>query len=944
MEPLDLKDTLNLPRTDFPMKADLPRREPLLLERWDRLDVYAAVRRARAGRPRFVLHDGPPYANGHIHLGQSLNKILKDVVVKSRTMLGFDAPYVPGWDCHGLPIEHQIDKDLGAKKAAMTSQQVRASCRAYAEKYLALQREEFRRLGVFGEWRAPYLTMEPEYEGTIVEQIGRFVENGNVYRDKRSVHWCPRDATALAEAEVEYEDHASPSIYVRFPLDTGPLLKRFPVLAGRNVSILIWTTTPWTLPANVAIALHPDYTYQFVDLGQEVLMIASDLVPQVLATKGLNARGVVASVKGRELENAATARSPYPFAAQGASRLVLGEYVTRDTGTGAVHTAPGHGLDDFLTGRKYGLPIVSPVDDHGRFTKEIVPFAGQNVFDANGAIIKDLAARGLLFHAATITHSYPHCWRCKQPIIFRATEQWWIALDHGDLRRRCLDAIGKVRWIPESGSLRIGGMIAGRPDWCISRQRVWGVPLPFPFCASCGREVVDLEFVRKTAALFRSRGSDTWFDPGEFGRLAEGTVCPHCGGGDLRTRDEIVDVWFESGVSYLALLRSRTEYPWPSDLYLEGSDQHRGWFHSSLLVAVNDRDGAPYHAVLTHGFTLDGQGRKMSKSLGNVIPPQDVIQRHGADVLRLWVATVDFLEDMRLSQEILDRNAEAYRKIRNTCRYLLGNLYDFDPARDALPLPDLEEIDRWVLFQLDQVTTRVRSAYERYEFHLASQAIHRFSTVTLSALYLDILKDRLYTSPPDARVRRSAQTAMRIVLDAMTRLMAPILSFTAEEVWQAMHRRDAGAALDESVHTLEFPAPASRPADAGLEARWQQLLEVREQVLKSLETARAEGLIGNALEARVILEASGERLSLLQRYRDFLNDLFIVSEVSLRAAPTPDGEQGSPGVRIERAPGAKCARCWHTTIDVGLDPEFKTLCARCTAAVHSILRTRGAGV
>ena len=944
MRPIDIKSTINLPKTAFPMKANLPNREPALLEAWGRLDVYSAIRAARVGRPLFVLHDGPPYANGHIHLGQSLNKILKDIVVKSRAMMGFDAPYLPGWDCHGLPIEHQVDKNLGSKKAGMSPLAIRAACRAYAEKFIDVQRGEFRRLGVFGEWQAPYRTLDPLYEGTIIEQIGRFAANGNIYRDKRSVHWCPRCATALAEAEVEYEEHVSPSIYVRFPWEGGALEKKVPAVRGRKVSILIWTTTPWTLPANLAVAFHPDFKYQLIDVGDEILVLVAERAPEVLALNGLKPDKILATLNGREIVELGEALSPYPFAAEGRSRLVLGDYVTRETGTGAVHTAPGHGMDDYLTGRRYGLAIFSPVDERGRFVDAITPFAGRPVHDANEAIIEDLRDRGVLFHMETITHSYPHCWRCKKPILFRATEQWWIALDHNDLRKRCLDAIGEVDWIPAAGSARIGNMLETRPDWCISRQRVWGVPLPFPFCTACEKPLVDTKFIDRVSALFRERGSDAWFDAEAFKTLAKGAACAECGGSDLAPHNEIVDVWFESGVSYLAVMAAQKNSPWPSDLYLEGSDQHRGWFHSSLLIAVNDRGEAPYRSVLTHGFTLDGSGRKMSKSIGNVIAPQEVIKQHGADVLRLWVATVDFLEDMRLSQEILARNADAYRKIRNTCRFLLGNLYDFDAPRHVVATKDLHEIDRWVLLQLNDLIERVRKSYERYEFHLVTQALHRFSTVTLSSLYLDILKDRLYTSPAGAPERRSAQTAMSRILDALTRLMAPVLCFTAEEIWQAMRGRKPGEAIDDSIHVAEFPERVDIPEDPDLLRRWEQLLAVREEVLKALEIVRSAGGIGNSLEAQITLQSSPEMGPLLERYGRELQFLFIVSRVALDAVPEPTLEsERVPGLRIavERAAGKKCERCWNLTTDIAADSDHPTVCARCARAIRTILDARG---
>jgi len=929
---LDLKQTLNLMRTDFPMKANLPQSEPKLLERWQNENIYAQVRRARAGRPAYILHDGPPYANGDIHLGTAFNKILKDFVVKSKCMAGFDTPYVPGWDCHGLPIELKVDNQLGSRKAKMSAAEIRAECRKYAEKYVDIQRREFMRLGVFGRWEDPYLTMSPSYEAAIARAFVEFLDRGYVYKGLKPVHWCLRDRTALAEAEVEYENHTSPSIWVRFRLGTAPELID-PSLAGRDVSAVIWTTTPWTIPANMAIAFHPEFDYVAADVAGDVYIVAKDRLAATADACGWTDHKTVAEFKGRVLDRAVFR---HPFLERD-SRGILADHVTLEQGTGAVHTAPGHGQEDYEIGLQYGISIFCPVNEAGRFyhaegaegrlPEELI---GKTVWEANPIVIELLRSKGALLATEKIEHSYPHCWRCHNPTIFRATEQWFIRMDSNHLREKTLKAIKHVHWMPEWGDDRMSNMIATRPDWCISRQRVWGVPIIVFYCTECREPLTDRKILDRVVELFEQQTADVWYQKSAAELVGEGVRCTKCGSAEFTKESDILDVWFDSGSSHLAVLTEANGLGWPADLYLEGGDQYRGWFHSSLLVGVTLKGGAPYRACATNGWALDGEGRAMHKSLGNAIEPEEVIKKYGAEVLRLWAASVEFNEDVRMSETILARLTEAYRKLRNTFRYPLGNLWDFDPRRDAIPADKLPEIDQWILLRAEDLVARCRGWYDEFAFHKVYRALYDFATVDLSAVYFDVLKDRLYTAAPKSHSRRSAQTVLHRLLYALVRLCAPILAFTTDEVWRHMR-------LEGSVHTALFPEPAELTTGITSEQRkraenWDRLMKVRQDVLKSLEVARQEKFIGAPLEARVRLSANGDLYPLLETYAADLPALFIVSEVELSP-----GAGDAVQVKVERAAGVKCERCWKYKTDIGSNATFPTICGSCSEAVEEIL-------
>lgn len=932
---MDFKMTLNLPQTDFSMKANLPKEEPKMLEFWQSIELHQKLYEKYQDREKFILHDGPPYANGNIHIGTAYNKILKDIVIKNRWMRGFNSYYVPGWDTHGMPIEHQVSRELKVTIHDIEPVELRKKCKEYAEKYIDIQREEFKRLGVIGDWENPYLTFLPEYEATQIGVFGEIYQRGYIYKGLKAVFWCPSCETALAAAEIEYNDEASDSIYVKFEV-IDELSSIFREAKAGETFVLIWTTTPWTIPANFAIAFNPDLKYSLVKTEQGYLILASGLVDRVMKENGIADYQVLAEQIGSKFEGI---KCRHPLLDR-ESIIILGKHVTLEEGTGAVHTAPGHGQEDYEIGMKYGLPIVSVLDSKGCLNENSGPFNGLDYRDGNKKIIAALQESGSLLGSGKIKHSYPHCWRCKNPILFRATEQWFVSVDK--FREQSLKAINGVKWIPGWGKEKMYDLVKERTDWCISRQRVWGVPIPAFYCRQCHKIVITPETIETVKELFRRKGSNAWFTMSAAEILPEGFQCPYCQGTELEKETDIMDVWFDSGCSHAAVLKNRNQLHWPCELYLEGSDQHRGWFQTSLLVGVAAFDNAPYKSVLTHGFTVDEDGRKMSKSLGNVIPPQEVINQYGADILRLWVASSDYKKDIRISKKILQQLVEIYRKIRNTARFILGNLYDFNAEQHLISYEELEEIDKLILSQFQNLKNETSQNYDHYEFHSLYHDIHNFCTLNLSSFYLDIIKDRLYVLNSDSLSRRAAQTVLYKIINDLTRLIAPVLSFTAEEIW---HVLKGTTNLEESVFLVDWPPVESALLQTELESSWEKLLTVRKDVLKALEIRRKDGLIGNSLQAQVALYTKDKALyDYLKQFQDKLEMIFIVSRVNLFLSQGDIAEgnvfQGEeiPGlfVEIKVASGAKCERCWNYSETVGTDSRYPDICQRCVSVLEKV--------
>ena len=927
---MDYSKTLNLPETEFPMRAGLPEREPEFLKYWEENKIYEKKQELHAGHKKFVLHDGPPYANGKIHMGTALNKILKDIIMKYKYAQGFDTPYVPGWDTHGMPIEHAAIKNLGLNRHELDTLVLRKECHDYALKWIDEQRTDFKRLGVLGDWDHPYITMTHDYEAVQIHVFGEMAKKGYIYKGKKAVYWCPHCETALAEAEIEYGEEKSPAIFVKMPLvkDNGMLPE---AAQGKPAYIVIWTTTPWTMPANVAIALHPDFEYAWVECEGEILFMAKEMLEAVGKVCKKDLSNIIGTCKGKDMEYA-ECRHPFETIDR-KSLVVLADYVTLEAGTGCVHTAPGHGADDSETGVRYNLPIICPVDGSGKLTAEAgADFAGMFVFDANVPIIKYLAGLNRLFGKENIRHQYAHCWRCKNPIIYRATEQWFASVD--GFREEALNAIANdVQWIPSWGEARIHNMVADRHDWCISRQRVWGVPIPIFYCEDCNEHLVNDDTINAVADLFAKEGSDAWWAHSAEEILPQGTKCPKCGGTHFRKESDIMDVWFDSGSSHAAVCKTRPELAWPADMYLEGSDQHRGWFQSSLLTSVATEGKAPYRAVLTHGYVVDGEGRKMSKSVGNTVAPQEVIAQYGADIIRLWAASSDYKADIRISKEILKQLSEVYRKIRNTIRYILGNTNDFNYETDKVEFKDMLELDRWALMHMQLLKKEVSAAYESYDFHVLYHAIHNFCSVEMSSYYLDILKDRLYAYKADSFERRSAQTAMYEIMLDLVVMIAPVLSFTMEEVWQFMKKP---ASMPESVFMMPWPECKEEYIDEALESKWDNFIEIRSEITRVLEGARRAKTIGHSLDAKVELHATGEALAILRSVEGDLATLLIVSQAKLvegLAGGVEATGREDLKVTVQAAEGEKCERCWIYSDTVGKDAEHPTVCARCAAAL-----------